>query len=61
MKVPVIQAPLQRMMMAGLPRNIALLSATMAAILVLGLQKLFMIVIALGLHFLLVVLYKKDD
>ena len=48
-------------MMAGLPRNITILSATMAAILVIGLQKIIMIFIALGLHFLLVFLYKKDD
>jgi len=60
MKVPIHKGPIERNMIAGLPRNIAILGGTMGSALVLGLQNLWMIIALIPIYVGLVILYRLD-
>jgi type IV secretory pathway TrbD component len=60
MKIPLYQALTERIMLAGVPRKIAILTGTAGAAAVFGLQNLYVVPFVLILHYVLVLLYKID-
>lgn len=61
MKIPFYQAVTQRNMVAGIPRNVAVLMGTFAAAMFFGLQSLFILPVLAVLWTALHLLYKQDD
>jgi len=61
MKVPLYQSTTERIMIAGLPRNIAIIGGTFGAAIVLGFQTLWALPFIFTGYIILVILYKKDD
>jgi type IV secretory pathway TrbD component len=47
-------------MIAGVPRNVAILGGTLGGALVLGMQNAWMILVLIPVYIILVVLYKSD-
>jgi type IV secretion system protein VirB3 len=60
MKIPLYQSTTERIMIAGLPRSIAIIGGTLAAAIVLGFQSLWAIPFIFIGYIILVLLYKKD-
>ncbi len=60
MKTPIRQSLTNQILLAGVPRNIALLNGTFAAALGLGLQSWLAIPISLIVHILALAATKKD-
>ena len=61
MKTPMLQGGLKRIMLGGIPRNIAILEGTIAACCIFGLNNIWAIPVMIIVHFLLVHLYSKDE
>jgi len=61
MKVPLYLSTTERIMIAGLPRNIAIIGGTLGAAIVLGFQTLWVLPFIFLIYIMLVILYKKDD
>ena len=60
MRLAINRGLTERVMMAGLPRNITILGGTLAAALVLGLQNIWLGLIFVPAYTALRFLYKKD-
>ena len=60
MKVAFYQGMMERIMMLGIPRKVAILGGTISFALVLGLQNWWVIPAIIVVYFILVFLYKKD-
>ena len=60
MKVPIHRGLIERNMIAGVPRNVAILGGTLGGALVLGMQNAWMILVLIPIYIVLVVLYKSD-
>ena len=60
MKIPVFRGPIERIMMVGLPRNIAIISIAFVAAIVLGLQNIWILVVAVPVFIAVRFMYKKD-
>jgi type IV secretory pathway TrbD component len=60
MKIPLYQSTTERIMIAGLPRNIAIIGGTLAAAIVLGFQSLWAVPFIFIGYIILVLLYQKD-
>ena len=60
MKLAINKGLTDRVMMGGLPRNIMILGGTVAAALILGLQNLWLSLVALPVYIALQLLYRKD-
>jgi type IV secretion system protein VirB3 len=61
MKTPLYQGGLSRIMLAGVPRNMAILEGTLAACCVLALNSFWAIPVMVVIHALLAFLYNKDE
>jgi len=61
MKIPIHKGPIERNMIAGLPRNVAILGGTMGSALVLGLQNLWMVIALMPIYITLIILYRLDS
>jgi len=61
MKIPLYQGTTERIMIAGLPRNIAIIGGTLGAAIVLGFQTLWAIPFIFIGYIILIILYKKDS
>jgi type IV secretion system protein VirB3 len=60
LKLAINKGLTDRVMMGGLPRNITILGGTVAAALILGLQNLWLSLIAVPVYIALQLLYRKD-
>jgi len=60
MKIPMYHGIIQRIMIGGIPRNIAVLGGTIAGAIIIGLQNLLVIPVIIAIYLLLLFLYKKD-
>jgi len=61
MKKPFYQGSIERIMLAGVPRKYTILLYTIGAALVLGLHNYYIIPVVFLIHFVLKLLYKKDE
>jgi len=60
MKIPVFRGPIERIMIAGIPRNVAIIGVAFVASIVLGLQNLWILVVTIPVYGGLLFMYKKD-
>ena len=60
MKVPIHRGLIERNMIAGVPRKVAILGGTIGSALVLGMQNAWMILVLIPIYVILVLLYKSD-
>lgn len=60
MRVPIHKGPMERNMIAGLPRNVAILGGTIGSAVVLGLQNVWMILVLAPIYVVLIILYRQD-
>jgi type IV secretory pathway TrbD component len=60
MKVPIYRGLIERNMIAGVPRTVAILGGTLGGALVLGMQNAWMILVLIPIYVILVVLYRSD-
>lgn len=61
MRVPLYQGVMERIMLGGLPRNVAIMGGTMGAAITLGFQTLWVLPPLIAGYIVLVLLYKQDD
>lgn len=60
MKVPIHRGLIERNMIAGVPRKVAILGGTIGGALVLGMQNAWMILVLIPFYAVLVALYRSD-
>ena len=60
MKIPIHRGLIERNMIAGVPRKVAILGGTIGGALVLGMQNAWMILVLVPIYLILVVLYRSD-
>ena len=60
MKIPIHRGLIERNMIAGVPRKVAILGGTIGGALVLGMQNAWMILVLIPFYLTLVVLYRSD-
>ena len=61
MNIPIYTGLTERIMLGGIPRNIAISGATIALAVVLGLQRIAAIPIIIIAYYILLFLYKADS